>query len=182
MSVAENILSRARICGMVIEARGDRLKLRSSQKPPDDLLAELQAHKPAIIALLQPSNFGWSAEDWQAFFHERAGIAEYNGDVSRAEAEVRAFEWCITEWLNQNPEPSLPDRCAWCAELDVTGTAVVPFGTKDHTWLHPECWNDWSQDQRERGQWALAAMGLDAPPKYAKSTNFPDDFGENGGA
>ena len=65
MSVAENILSRARICGMVIEARGDRLKLRSSQKPPDDLLAELQAHKPAIIALLRSSNFGWSAEDWQ---------------------------------------------------------------------------------------------------------------------
>jgi len=42
-------------------------------------------------------------------------------------------------------------------------------------------WNDWRQDQRERAQQALAAMGLNAPPKCDKSYNFPNDFGNNGG-
>jgi hypothetical protein len=83
----------------------------------------------------------WDAEDWQVFFDERAGIAEYNGGVSRAEAEARAFKWCITEMMEQYSEPSLPDQCAWCGEPDITGTSVVPFGTQSHghTWLHSGC-------------------------------------------
>jgi hypothetical protein len=56
--------------------------------------------------------------------------------------------------------------------------------SRSYTRLHPECWNDWHQHQgrRERAQRALAAMGLDAPSKYAKGTDFPDDFGKNGRA
>lgn len=54
----------------------------------------------------------WSQEDWQAFFNERAGIAEYEGGQDRRTAEASAMECCIVEWLNRHPEPSGSDRCA----------------------------------------------------------------------
>ncbi len=74
-------------------------------------------------------------------------------------------------------------RCARGGQQDLDGHAVIPFGTESHghIWLPPECWSDWRQDQRERAQQALAAMGLDAPPKCAQKANFPEDFGKNGG-
>src|SRR5262249_33093321 len=43
---------------------------------------------------------GWSAEDWQVFFGERAGIAEFDGELPRLDAETKAFECCIVEWQN----------------------------------------------------------------------------------
>ncbi len=48
------------------------------------------------------------AEDWRALFDERAGIAEHNGGLARADAERRAFECCVMEWLWRNP-PLLAD-------------------------------------------------------------------------
>lgn len=42
-------------------------------------------HKPGIVALLRPGRDGWSADDWLAFFDERAGIAEFDGESPRAE-------------------------------------------------------------------------------------------------
>jgi hypothetical protein len=53
---------------------------------------------------------GWSREDWQVFFEERAGIAEFDGGLPRLEAEARAFTCCVAEWLNRNPVRSPPDR------------------------------------------------------------------------
>ena len=38
--------------------------------------------------------------DWQAFYDERAGIAEFDGKVSRLKAEGLAYECCVVEWLN----------------------------------------------------------------------------------
>jgi hypothetical protein len=107
----------------------------------------------------------WGAEDWRVFFDERAGIAEYDGGVSRAEAEARAFEWCIIEWMERNPEPSPPDRCAWCGQLDLGGTSVVPFGAQSHgpTWLHSECWEAWFTDRRGRAEHALRDCGIERP-------------------
>jgi hypothetical protein len=107
----------------------------------------------------------WGAADWQVFFDERAGIAEYNGGVSRHEAEARAFDWCFNEWIERNPEPSLPDQCAWCGEPDITGTSVVPFGTQSHghTWLHSGCWEAWFSDRRERAERGLLGFGVRRP-------------------
>ena len=39
----------------------------------------------------------WSAEDWQVFFDERAGIAEFDGGLSRPEAEAQARASCVEE-------------------------------------------------------------------------------------
>jgi hypothetical protein len=50
-----------------------------------------------------PDCGGRSAEDWQVFFGERAGIAEFDGELPRLDAETKAFECCVVEWQNRNP-------------------------------------------------------------------------------
>ena len=107
----------------------------------------------------------WNAEDWQGFFDERAAILEYDHELPRAEAERRALECTIVEWLNRNPEPSDPGKCAWCEKSETPGAVVVPCGTEDHTWLHPDCWEPW-----HRKRWAkaesniLSALGTERSP------------------
>jgi hypothetical protein len=63
------------------------------------------------VALLRPPPDAWSVADWQAFFDERVGIAEFDGGLSRGDAEAHAFAHCVAEWLNRNPVRSLPERC-----------------------------------------------------------------------
>ena len=116
-----------------------------------------------IIALLKAAKGDWTAEDWRAFFDERAGIAEFDGEQTRVDAEALAFECCIVEWLNQNSSPSDPDHCAWCGQSEEDSDCViVPFGTKSHghTWLHHHCWKDWSGQRRAEAEQALTAMGF----------------------
>ena len=59
--------------------------------PPDAVSHLLASHKTEIMALLRPGLDGWSAQDWQAYFDERAGIVEFDGGLPRAEAEAQAF-------------------------------------------------------------------------------------------
>ena len=66
------------------------------------MLRALSRHKAGVVALLRPANDGWSAEDWRALFDERAGIAEFDGGLPRADAEARAFACCVAEWLDRN--------------------------------------------------------------------------------
>jgi hypothetical protein len=74
----------------------------------------LSRHKAGIVMLLRPAEDSWSAKDWRGFFDERARIAEFDGGLLRADAEVRAFAYCIVEWLNRNPVCSPPGRCFGC--------------------------------------------------------------------
>ena len=177
-------LKAARNVGVRVTVDGGDLVLDAEVPPPEPILDVLRRLKPEIVALLAADADDWSAEDWQTFFDERAGIAEFDGEQTRADAEANAFECCNVEWLNHHLEASDPRRCDWCGRPDPDGHAVVPFGTesKGHTWLHPKCWNEWSRVRRERAQQALAAMGLDVPPKSVNGADFPNDFGKNGGA
>ena len=54
-----------------------------------------------------------------------------------------AYQTRVIEWLNANPAPSSPDRCAGCRGMDAPGAALVPFGTTAPAWLHPGCWRAW---------------------------------------
>ena len=161
MSALE-VLDQARAVGVDIAIDGEDLVLEAACQPPDEIIEALSCHKAEIVALLRPSSDGWKAEDWQAFFDERAGVAKFDAGVSRRDAEARVFECCVVEWMNQHPEPSDPGHCAWCKRQDQSGHIVVPFGVdgRGHTWLHPECWDDWHTDRRERAQAALSAMGI----------------------
>jgi hypothetical protein len=110
---------------------GEDLALEAQSPPSPTLLDALSRHKAEIVVLLRPDRDGWSAEDWQVFFEERAGIAEFDGGLSRPEAEAYAFECCIVEWLDRQPHASTSTRCAQCDGPESTSAVVLPFGA-DH--------------------------------------------------
>ena len=104
------------------------------------------------------------AEDWWAFFDERAGIAEHDGGLSRTDAERQAYECTLSEWLRQHPPPaSGPAWCTHCGEpLGEPGREGLPYLTGDggHTWLHSGCHGDWTAQRRAEAVAALAILGL----------------------
>jgi hypothetical protein len=159
--------------GVTLSKEGDEIVLDGPAAVlTDALIEELRAHKSDIL-----STFGeWDSADWQAFFDERAGIAEFDGQVSRLEAEDHALECCVVEWLNRHHEPSSPSQCAHCRRPDRSDHVVVPFGTERHTWLHPECWAAWHNARRVQAIAALSLLGI------AASTALPRDVEQNRGA
>ncbi len=114
-----------------------------------------------------PRRSTWNADDWQAHFDERAGIAEHDGGLSRADAEQRAFECCVVEWLWRKPPlASGPERCAHCGQpLGELGRDGLPFltGDRGHVWLHDGCHGDWTAQRRAEAVAALAILGLRPP-------------------
>jgi hypothetical protein len=159
--------------GVTLSKSGDEIVLDGPAVVlTDDLIEELRAHKSDILA-----TFGeWDSADWQAFFDERAGIAEFDGEVSRQEAEDHALECCVVEWLNRYREPSSPSQCAHCGRTDRSDHVVVPFGTVHHTWLHPECWAAWHKTRRVQAIAALSLMGI------ARSIKSPSNVKQIRGA
>lgn len=162
---AVEALKAARAAGVHLGVDGDALVLDAASAPPAAVLDALSRHKAEIVALLRPDHDGWSAEDWQVFFGERAGIAEFDGSLPRTEAETYAFECCVVEWLNRHPCPSTPSRCAQCDGPGSTGAVVLPFGTEPgpHVWLHAECWAAWQEARRGQAVKTLALIGINPP-------------------
>jgi hypothetical protein len=89
MNAAE-ALREARAAGVTVTADGESLVLDAQARPPASVLDALAQHKAGVLALLRPGRDGRTAEDWRAFFDERAGIAEFDGGLSRAKAEALA--------------------------------------------------------------------------------------------
>ena len=127
MSAAE-ALKAARAAGIQLGIDGDDLVLEASTPPPPAVIDLLSRHKAEVVALLRPAVDGWSAEDWQVFFDERAGIIEFDAELPRAEAEARAFDCCVVEWLNHNPARSPAGRCLDCGGGDHTHDPLLPHG------------------------------------------------------
>ena len=138
-------LKAARAAGVHLGIDGDHLVLKAASAPPTAVLDALSRHKAEIVALLRLGRDGWSAEDWQVYFDERAGIAEFDGRLSRAEAEARAFECCLSEWLNRNPVCSSPGHCLECGGREHEWDKLLPYGNEPagHAWLHSRCWETW---------------------------------------
>ena len=146
-----------------------KLKLPVGKKLPADLIDAAHAHRDELRALAEqpkptPASPGtaWDSGDWQAFFDEAAGIAEFDHGLSRAEAEAHAFECCVTEWLNSNLKPSPPGHCVACRRGAQPDDALLPFGTKrhGHAWLHSRCWPSWHADRIAEAIAGLASVGI----------------------
>jgi hypothetical protein len=151
-------LKAARAAGIELVLDGDDLALSAASAPPAAMLDALSRHRAEIVALLRPGHDGWSAEDWLAFFDERAGIAEFDGGLPRGEAEVRAFECCVVEWLNRNPVRSSPGRGLGCGGKEDTYDKLVPYATAPtgHAWLHSRCWDAWQANRKGKAVTALS--------------------------
>ena len=157
MSAAE-ALQAAHAAGVELALDGDDLALSAASEPPAAVLDALSLHKAEIVALLRPGRDGWSAEDWQVYFDERAGIAEFDGGLPRAQAEAQAFECCVVEWLNRNPASSPPGRCLGCGGSENTHDHLLPYGEPTgHAWLHSLCWEAWHANRKTE---AVAVLSL----------------------
>ena len=161
MTQAATLIDDLSRSGVTLSRNGDKLVLDGPEAVIDDALVErVRPLKADIIALLADPEPEWSTDDWQALFHERAGIAEFDGGQTRADAEAQAFEHCVVEWRNRNPQASEPGRCALCGDLEDEESVVVPFGTDSHTWLHHGCWADWFATRRLKAAEALSGFGI----------------------
>jgi hypothetical protein len=159
---AVQALGAARAFGIHLELDGDNLLLEAARPPPDAILDALSRHKPDVVRILRSANDGCSPDYWHVLFHERAAFTELAGGVARADAEARAFDCCVVEWLNRNPAPSVAGRCAWCGQSESYGAIIVPYGTEPggHAWLHAECWPAWYELRRSNARRALVQMGI----------------------
>lgn len=177
MSAASAILA-ARNAGIQLSVEGDDLVLEAAVPPPLAVLDQLSRQKPAVVSWLRPGSDGWSVEDWHAFFEERAGIAEYDGELPRDQAEARAFACCVFEWLARNPVRSPPGRCLCCGDGGHADDPLQPYcgNSTGHARLHSRCWFAWHASWKAKAVSALAAIGIAAP------ANLPDDLGRNGRA
>ena len=171
MTAAE-ALRTARAAGVEIALDGDDLVLEASSPPPEPVLEALSRNKAGIVALLRPGGDGWSAEDWQVYFDERAGIAEFDGGLPRPAAEAQAFACCVSEGMNRHPATSSPERCLACGGGDDRpGDPLLPHGTATHghAWLHSRCWPDWHETRKAEAIDALEVMGIENRPTSAIS-------------
>ena len=176
MSPAEMIERAAEDGVLIALSPSGSISAKGVRPAIDRWLPAIRQNKAAIIGLLQPGQDGWSAEDWRAFFNERAGIAEFDGGLSRAEAEARAFGHCLAEWLNRNSQHSPAGRCFGCGGYEASHDRLLPvgIGSAGQVWLHSGCSAAWYAGRKAEAVAALATMGIRAP------ANFPNDFGTNG--
>ena len=156
-------LRMARENGVRLGVAGADLILDADREPAPQVLDAIRRHKAGIVALLSAPGSDWSAEDWRAYFDERAGIGEHDGGLSRADAEARAYECCVVEWMRRHPSPpSGSERCGHCRQLLGTpGRDGVPFLTEGgHVWLHDACHSPWYAAARAEAARALMEMGI----------------------
>jgi hypothetical protein len=93
MSAAE-ALRAARAAGIRLGSDGDALTLEADAAG-DRRARSVVAAQGRLVALLRPAYNGWSAEDRLAFFEEQADIAELHCELSRAEPEASALDFCV---------------------------------------------------------------------------------------
>jgi hypothetical protein len=162
---AADALHAAQAANVHVGLEGSDLVLRAPAPPPAAVIDALKSHKPGIVALLRRARSNWIAADWEAFFHERAGIAEYDGGLGRQQAEELAFEHCVVEWLMRHSVRSNPGTCLRCGRVEDEGGMVLPFGIESsgRAWLHFECWPAWYSQRRREAITALATIGISAP-------------------
>jgi hypothetical protein len=112
-------------------------------------------------APLRPAQ-SWTSEDWLAVYDEKAGIAEYNHGLSRQEAEKRAVEHCMAEWLYQHPVTTdADDGCLTCGSTDLPNNPLLAIGLGGGlVWLHRECSTAWRVGRIAAAVASLAAMGI----------------------
>jgi hypothetical protein len=163
MTAAE-ALHAAQAANVRVELQGSDLVLRAPAPPSAAVLDALKRHKPGIVALLRRAISSWTAADWEALFHERAGIAD-DGRRGRRQAEELALEHCIVEWIIRHPVRSDPGACLSCGRVEDEHGILLPFGTdaSGHAWLHFDCWPAWHSQRRAEAIAALATMEISVP-------------------
>jgi hypothetical protein len=175
MATAEMIVNEIERAGGTIRVVGGALRVRFGADPTPELVAAIRTLKLAVIAyLLRPAGATWSAEEWQAFFDERAGIREHDGHHSRTQAEQDALEDCLAQWLALHP-PAPGEASAGCFACGKKGAGdpnLVPHLTHGgHFWLHQRCWEAYWANRRSVALADLRSAWPSMPPYPAGGLN-----------
>lgn len=160
MSAAE-ALGAARAAGVSVAVDGDSLLLEAAAPPPVAVLSLLARHKGDIVRILRPDS-EWPAEEWRAWFDERAAIEEFDGGLTRPEAETLAFDACVDEWVAKHMPAGDPLRCIACGEYRRNAPVILPLGAgrKGAVGFHHGCWPAWQTSRRLEAAAALRAAGV----------------------
>ena len=148
--------------GLRIDLDGADLVLEAATPPPADLLDLIARSKSDIVAELRrrERTTAWHAEDWQAFFDERAGMLEFDAGLPRSEAELRAFADCVEEWIRRHLPSPASDECLHCEGHEPDDT-VVHFAIRSSTaWLHAGCWPVWRAAREAEAREVFAKFGI----------------------
>jgi hypothetical protein len=154
---------------------GDRVRRQPPASPSRGGGAGTAADITGSTGITDPSPqppARWSAEYWQAYFDERAAIAEHDGKLDRPQAEGRAYQACLAEWLDRNPVSSSPEAgCVVCGAMDRPGDGLLPGGIgvkREQVWLHKGCVKTWRGGRMAEAAAALAVMGITSPAMGSK--------------
>ena len=113
--------------------------------------------KVAAKSKLPPENL--NAEDWHSFYEERAAILEFDGGLSREQAERLAYEAAVagmTNTMTDHPQ----DKCIACGS-HLGASKGLPLADKAVV-CDSACHHKHMGQQRERAKRQLADMGITA--------------------
>ena len=152
-------LKTARAAGLTFQIEGEHLILEAPSAPPADVLEAVSRHKAEILNLLRSDVAGWSPEDWQVLFDERAAIVEHDGGFPRLDAEMSAFEDCVDHRLALHPpiagEYGYCLRCGTPVSDQDKASVVVTCVGGTMGRLHGGCAPTWKNLRRWEARTAL---------------------------
>jgi hypothetical protein len=144
-----------------------------SCQPPAEVMAILKERRSDVQAVLSARSRAiktrtrepdtWTADDWRAFYDERAGIREFDGHLPRVEAERLAMADCAEHWLLRNsPAPHGPENGCWqCGQAGTDAYGADPFTSRTCRggviWIHPRCWADYDAAAHAAAKAAIVA-------------------------
>ena len=163
-AMASAALAAVRAAGGDVVLTDGRLRLVASSPLPAEVVEQVTAAKSDLLALLSNASSGWDATDWHAFYDERAGIAEFDGGLSRPEAEARAWECSVAHWINMTPPViDSADHCPVCGRpVGTIQTGAIPTARPGggYVWLHRGCHAQFMIRRRVDARRALVGVGL----------------------
>ena len=158
--------SRWDSCGTV-DLKALARKVLQRDTPWDSQRDSTTKTVPTVRAALGQRD-SWDAMDWRDWITERAAILEFDGGLSRAEADRRAFEYTLIEWLNRHPHQGNLGICAGCGDAmydqasdwrTLADSASVHYGG---LW-GLRCMERYALGRRKEAADALRQMGIGAP-------------------
>jgi hypothetical protein len=113
--------------GIRLGVAGADLILDAEREPAPAVLEAIRRNKVEIVGLLVANHDEWVAEDWRAYFDERAGIAEFDGGQCHGDAEALAFDSCVMERLSRDSMYSSSAHCLGAGKRAQAYSSLLPL-------------------------------------------------------
>lgn len=132
----------------------------SSNGPPDAGFTAAPA-VATVAAVAVASAADRFSERWRDMFEERAAVREFDGGLSRADAEAAAFGDLAATWRAENPLAANDGReCAFCGG---PGPCTPVLAHQGHAWLHKACWGPMNEARQQDALVAVRVLLGPAP-------------------